>query len=85
MARIADLGAALARADAHRMAAERTAALFSQYWYFANGIRSAYVEAGLRSLGPLCPNRWGGLDDIAEQLVPLAALSTPFPRTSIRR
>ncbi|WP_323120521.1 UDP-N-acetylglucosamine 2-epimerase [Burkholderia alba] len=45
-----------------------TAALFPQYWYFANGLRSVHVEAGLRSLGPSCPGGWEALgDDIRAQ------------------
>ncbi|SEE62732.1 UDP-N-acetylglucosamine 2-epimerase (non-hydrolysing) [Rhizobiales bacterium GAS191] len=45
-----------------------TAALFPQFWYFANGMRSVHVEAGLRSLGPHCPQGWDALDDLSEQL-----------------
>ncbi|TKC87283.1 hypothetical protein FAZ69_18290 [Trinickia terrae] len=40
-----------------------TAALFPQYWYFAHGIRSVHVEAGLRSLAPPGPEHWRALDD----------------------
>lgn len=45
-----------------------TTALFPQFWYFANGIRSIHVEAGLRSLGPDCPQGWDALDGLAQQL-----------------
>ncbi|WDD90465.1 UDP-N-acetylglucosamine 2-epimerase (plasmid) [Burkholderia sp. FERM BP-3421] len=44
-----------------------TAALFPQYWYFANGVRSVHVEAGLRSLGPSWPGGWEALDDVRAQ------------------
>lgn len=44
-----------------------TAAMFSQFWYFAQGVRSVHVEAGLRSYGPDCPQGWESLQDLGEQ------------------
>ncbi len=44
-----------------------TAAMFSQFWYFAHGVRSVHVEAGLRSYGPDCPHGWEALQDLGEQ------------------
>ncbi len=44
-----------------------TAALFPPYWYLARGLRSVHVEAGLRSLGPTCPEGWEALGELTEQ------------------
>ncbi|MBN2975662.1 UDP-N-acetylglucosamine 2-epimerase [Pseudomonas lactucae] len=44
-----------------------TAAMFSQFWYIAHGVRAVHVEAGLRSYGPDCPGGWQALQDLCEQ------------------
>jgi UDP-N-acetylglucosamine 2-epimerase (non-hydrolysing) len=44
-----------------------TAALFPQFWYFANGMRSVHVEAGLRSMGPKVTTDWHAIDDLTAQ------------------
>lgn len=78
--RAAQLALAIERLDAHLQAAgirqpavplvsgdTATAAMFAQFWYFAHGVRSVHVEAGLRSYGPDCPQGWEALQDLREQ------------------
>lgn len=43
-----------------------TAAMFAQFWYFAHGVRSVHVEAGLRSYGPHAQD-WENLHELTQQ------------------